>query len=84
MIWISYSLLQCTGPAFFKPSYISDHSLIGIDCDYNTFVSVKGYYKYNGCLLMNRKYVNETKQSVLDIIEQSDDRNVIMHKPGIH
>ena len=61
MIWISHRLLQCTGPTFFKPGYKSDHSLIGIDCDCHTFMSHKGYYKYNTSLIRNVEYVNETK-----------------------
>ena len=73
--WISHSLLQCIGPTFFKPSYKSDHSLIGIDCDCCTFVSGKGSYKYNTSLLRNEEYVSETKQSVLDTIEQSVHQN---------
>ena len=74
MIWISHSFLQCTGPTFFKPSYKSDHSLIGIDFNCHTFVSGQGYNKYNTSLLQNVEYVNETKQSVIDIIEESEDQ----------
>ena len=75
MIWIFHSLLQCTGPTFFKPSYKTGHSLIGIDCNCHTSVYGKGYYKYNASLLRNVEYVNETKQSALDIIEQSENQN---------
>ena len=39
------------------------------------FVSGRGHYKYNISLLRNVEYVNETKQSVLDIIEQVEDQN---------
>ena len=82
MIWISHSLLQCTGPTFFKPSYKSDHSLIGMDCNCPMFVSGKRYCKYNTSLLRNGEYVSETKQSVLDIIEQSEIKILIKDKPG--
>ena len=75
MIWISHSLLQCTGPTFFKSSDKFDHSLIGIDFDCHAFVPGKGYYKQNTSLLRNVEYVTETKQPVLDIIEQSGDQN---------
>ena len=75
MIWISHSLLQCTGPPFFKPSYKSGHSLIGIDCNCHNVVSGKGYCKYNTNLLRNGEYVNDTNQSVLDILEQSEDQD---------
>ena len=60
MILISHSLLQFTGPTFFKPSYKYDHSLIDIDCDCHMFVSGKGYYKYNTNPVKNGEYVNET------------------------
>ena len=33
------------------------------------------YYKYNTSLLRHGEYVNETKQSMLDIIEQAEDKN---------
>ena len=75
MVWIFLSLLQCIGSTFFKPSYKSNHSLIGIDCDCHISVSDMGYYKYNTSLLKNVEYVNKTEQSVLDIIEQSEDQN---------
>ena len=82
MIWIFHSLLQCTGPTFFKPSYKFDHSLLGINCKCYTFVSANGYYKYNTSLLRNGEYVNETKQSALDITDQSEDKILITDKPG--
>ena len=42
MILISHSLLQCIGQTFFKPSYKSDRTLIGIVCDCHTCVCGKG------------------------------------------
>ena len=46
-----------------------------MDCNCHTFMSGKGYYKYNTSLISNGEYVNMTKQSVLDIIQQPEDQN---------
>lgn len=67
---ISESLLPMVVSIKSENSYRSDHSPVVLTCKINEFIKGKGFWKFNTSLLLDKDYIELTKQVIKNVKKQ--------------